>query len=306
MLYKKEFKNWLDETFNGEYTFDGEIKNQKSKVIMTHNKCGYSYTVQVGTFYSMGRRCSNCAGNLKWNTEKYKNYVKQITNDEYDVIGKYTNNNTPIKMIHNKCGYEFNMRPANFKNGNRCPKCAGLKKHTIEEIKNSIFEIVGNEYELLSKEYINNKTPLLFHHNKCGHDFQMASKDFLKKNGNRCPNCKRSKGELEIEKILNKYNLKFESNYRNSGCKNKRNLQFDFKVFLPNSKFCFIEFDGRFHYEPWKNNKKEIKHLQDQKNNDEIKNKFCEDNNIKLIRISYKDFNQLENILIEKLNIDVK
>jgi uncharacterized protein with PIN domain len=241
--------------------------------------------------------------NVKWTDEQWSKYVNDITNNEYTSVGKYNGNNEKTKIKHNKCNNIFEMRPANFKLGNRCPYCAGVKKLNIDIIKKKVYDIVGDEYEVLSKEYINNKTPILFHHTLCNHDFKMTSKDFLKNNGNRCPKCKRSKGELEIEKYLKKYNLSFETNVRNTGCKNKRNLEFDFKIIKDNLIY-FIEFDGKFHYEPFKNNEKEINHLNNQKINDKIKDEFCRKNNFKLIRIYYKDFNNIENILIENLNID--
>ena len=241
--------------------------------------------------------------NIKWTNEQWSNYLNKTTNGEYSSISDYINNNTVTEIYHNKCKNSFKMRPANFKLGNRCPYCAGVKKLTIESIKEKVYNLVEDEYEVLSKEYINNKTPLLFHHNICNHDFYMTSKDFLKNNGNRCPKCKRSKGELYIEKFLKENNLTFRADVRDTGCKNKRNLQFDFEVIKDNTKY-YIEYDGRFHYEPFKNNEKELIHLKNQKTNDKIKDKWCKDNNYKLIRISYKDFNKIDNILNESLNID--
>ena len=302
MIYKKEFKEWFEDNFKNEYKYEGNVETQNSIITVTHLKCKHTYELKAGTFYS-GRRCSKCAGNLKWNTEKLDNFIREITENEYYVIGDYVNNNTPIDIFHEKCKKSFKMRPANFKFGNRCPYCKNRKKKNIDEIKKRVFQLVGNEYTIKSTKYINNKTPLEFHHNKCNNDFLMTSKDFLKNNGNRCPKCKRSKGELEIEKILNKYNIKFISDVRDSGCKNIKNLQFDFKVYLNKEEFCYIEFDGKFHYEPFKNNKKEKEHLKRQIQNDKIKNDFCIENNIKLIRIDYRDFNNIENILIENLNL---
>ena len=43
------------------------------------------------------------------------------------------------------------------------------------------------------------------------------------------------------------------------------------------------------------------KQLQKTIKNDEIKNKYCKDNNITLIRIPYWDFDNIENILKEHL-----
>ena len=62
-----------------------------------------------------------------------------------------------------------------------------------------------------------------------------------------------------------------------------------------------IEFDGKQHFEPVKHFGGKV-NFDKTKKRDEIKNNFCFNNNIKLLRISYKDINNVENILNENLN----
>ena len=76
---------------------------------------------------------------------------------------------------------------------------------------------------------------------------------------------------------------------------NGRQLSFDFQV-----NNVFIEFDGRFHFEPYSSKPEHIKKYLSQKSNDTDKNLWCDENNIKLVRISYKD--NIENILKETFN----
>ena len=73
-------------------------------------------------------------------------------------------------------------------------------------------------------------------------------------------------------------------------CKDIRKLKFDF--FLPDYNVC-IEFDGEQHFKICEWGEKKLK---DSIKKDGIKNSFCENNNIKLLRISYKD------IIYEKIN----
>ena len=75
-------------------------------------------------------------------------------------------------------------------------------------------------------------------------------------------------------------------------CKNKNKLRFDF--YLPDLN-TIIEYDGEHHF-------KENKYfgegnLEYITVNDEIKNQYCIDNKIKLIRIPYWKFDVIENIL---------
>ena len=69
-------------------------------------------------------------------------------------------------------------------------------------------------------------------------------------------------------------------------------LSFDF--YLPELKTC-IEFDGIQHFKPINDfgGKNEFKNVQKR---DNCKNKWCEDNNIKLIRIKYNEIDRIKYI----------
>lgn len=60
----------------------------------------------------------------------------------------------------------------------------GKKKH--KEFITEVFNLVGNEYEVLG-EYIKSNIKILFKHKNCNHNFPMTPNNFL--SGNRCPNC---------------------------------------------------------------------------------------------------------------------
>jgi len=96
---------------------------------------------------------------------------------------------------------------------------------------------------------------------------------------------KTSTGEKLIEVYLNNNKISFIKQKKFEKCKNIKCLRFDF--YLPSKNLC-IEFNGIQHYEPIKNWGGEKKLIY-QKNNDHIKMKFCEENEIKLIIISHKD-----------------
>ena len=89
-----------------------------------------------------------------------------------------------------------------------------------------------------------------------------------------------------VDIALNGYKYKKEVTFE--GCKNKRKLPFDFQVFLEDDSYCLIEIDGVFHYRPQYSEER----FKEQKERDEIKNKFCRDNNIHLLRINYWRFRE--------------
>jgi hypothetical protein len=106
--------------------------------------------------------------------------------------------------------------------------------------------------------------------------------------------CVKSKGNKTISSILSENNIKFTTEKTFKDLKFIGNLRFDFFI---NNEYC-LEFDGIQHYTGWANNKDNL--LYNQKR-DEIKNQWCKDNNIPLIRIPYTKLDTLciEDLLLE-------
>jgi very-short-patch-repair endonuclease len=107
-------------------------------------------------------------------------------------------------------------------------------------------------------------------------------------------------GEKKLEIILSSINVDFIREYEFSDCINpltRNRLRFDF--YIPKYNML-IEFDGRQHHSL----------LNDQSGNDfnkqvyrdSLKNKYCIDNNIKLIRFKSSDYSDLENKVNKIIN----
>ena len=104
----------------------------------------------------------------------------------------------------------------------------------------------------------------------------------------------RSKGENKINDILTKNNYNFEQEYvcHNLTFESKKPARFDFKV-IKDDKFYFIEFDGKQHFDEyhcWGGKDG----LAIRQKHDEIKNSYCEINNIPLIRIPYTKYKSIK------------
>ena len=102
-------------------------------------------------------------------------------------------------------------------------------------------------------------------------------------------------GEQNIEKILKENNIKYIKEYKPIELKNKR---FDFAILNNNNNIDrIIEFDGRQHNDINTKYYSEKQHL-----SDIIKNQWCKDNNIPLVRIPYieRDKVTLELLLGDK------
>ena len=79
-------------------------------------------------------------------------------------------------------------------------------------------------------------------------------------------------------------------------------MPFDFLILnKDNSIFCLIEVDGVYHSKLIGKNAEE--RLEKRQMIDKIKNKYCKDNNIPLLRINYLQFKNIEEILKQYLII---
>lgn len=139
----------------------------------------------------------------------------------------------------------------------------------------------------------------------CGHKWKHDIKHQYLIKGN-CPSCNLTKGEERVRDFLEKYNINYEVEKTFKGCKYKGSLRFDF--YIPSQNAC-IEYDGEQHFDivdfEGGSSEKELKEkLKLNKKRDSIKDKYCKKNGIKLLRIPYYEFDNIENKLIEFLNID--
>lgn len=135
--------------------------------------------------------------------------------------------------------------------------------------------------------------------NECNNSWLAAP--HKRNNGRGCPSCSESKGEKKISKWFSDNKIFFNSQFIFNDCRGiKKPLRFDFAVFKDAEKtklWFLIEYDGKFHYEPIINNKK----LKRQQRNDQRKDDYCNNNNIKLLRIPYWDFDNIEEILYKAI-----
>lgn len=124
--------------------------------------------------------------------------------------------------------------------------------------------------------------------------------------------CVQSSGELYIIQFLKKYNIQYIYQFSFPDCKDKNPLKFDFLIYYKNSNKWFLcEFQGKQHYKPikfssnWTEEYTE-KVFKNYTKRDNIKKEYCKKNNIELFEICYKDFKKIDEILAEKLGIELE
>lgn len=109
--------------------------------------------------------------------------------------------------------------------------------------------------------------------------------------------CISSKGEYKIAQLLKENNINFIKQYTFEDCKgnNGGTLKFDFAIINSNNEILYlIEYDGIQHFEEIDYFKSQT--LEERQQLDKIKDDYCKQNDIRLIRINYK-----EDITIQKL-----
>ena len=134
----KEFEKEVYELVKDEYTFLEEYVTSKTKIEVKHNTCSHEWKVQPGEFLR-GSRCPKCSMKFKRSGSKRKTHkqftseVYELVGDEYSFLDKYKNYITPLKVKHHVCGEIYNVTPACFFQGRRCPNCSLSAKKTTGE-----------------------------------------------------------------------------------------------------------------------------------------------------------------------------
>ena len=278
--------------------------NYKTKVKIICNKHGI-FGQNRYIHIVLGRGCPKC-GNIQshitqtYSTDEFVDRAKLTHQDKYDYsLVEYKNDKSKIKIICPIHGV-FEQTPfSHLINKSGCRIC-GIDiitrkvTHTTEVFINNAKKIHGNKYDYSLIDYKNILTKVKIICPKHGVFEQKPNNHTNQKQG--CPICKLSKGELKIKHYLDSRYVEYKQQHIFPNCKNIKPLPFDF--YLPKYNIC-IEYDGRLHSHPWERSKSSLEKFKKRILLDEIKNKFCKENNIKLIRIDYKDFS----IIDDKINI---
>jgi very-short-patch-repair endonuclease len=276
-----------------KYNYDlVEYINTKIKVKIICGKHGIFE--QTPSSHLTGRGCAPCGNtsslNIVIDKDSFIKESNKIHKNKYDYsLVNYKNTKTKVKIICPTHGI-FEQQPNNHIFGKGCGRCGKTKKLNLDIFLLKSNEIHNFKYDYSLVNFINVKTKVKI---KCPiHNtiFEQTPNHHMK--GIGCPICNESTGEKEIRIFFEKNNIIFERQKTFDGCIHKKKLQFDF--YLSQHNIC-IEFDGLQHYQPieWFGG---IESLKISKIRDQIKNKFCKENNINLIRIKY-DENILDKLL---------
>lgn len=194
-----------------------------------------------------------------------------------------------------KCGNELDVDTRNLNSGHTTS--CGCRQKEIAGLVNTtnMLNYEDNNLKVISQEKSDSQGiaqwQCLCKH--CGNVFITRGSSIRAGYVQSC-GCIHSRGEQKITKILLENNIEFCTQYTFPNLKDKNHLRFDFAIFNKGVLSHLIEFNGKQHYEQadgaWADGF-ELLQLHDNQ-----KQKYCEENNIRLVIIKYD-----EQITLEKL-----
>ena len=301
-------------------SFD-KIENNKSEVQYICPIHGLQ-TTKV-TSIQQGKICYLCsriiAGNKKWShslderrDQLYNMLIEKCNEKGYQLLTpkEKINANTDYIQYLCKTHGEHTMKIGNMIYNDRgCPDCNNDRKKpkALKEYKqiqyipynklqkDVIIERVGNSGGIILNpdDYINNTTKnLQILCPECGEPFITSFRNFTQHDGQLCEKCHnvKSVGENKISIYLRNRDISFIHEKWFSDCRAIKPLPFDFYIEELN---CIIEYDGIHHFAPVYG---EDIFLTIQYH-DWIKNEYCKNHGIKIIRIPYWDIDKIDEIL---------
>ena len=249
--------------------------------------------------------CGVCNGNNR-NTYDFKMMMEKI-NPDIEIIGEYKYARENISCRCKIDGHEWVAKAYNLLSGFGCPICGlkkrGLSRRVTYEDKIAKLQKIHPDIEFLS-------VPELVHDNVkcrckiCGAVWEATYVNLTKEHKpTGCPHCTYSQSEKSVMSLLDKWDIKYKTQYRFDDLRDIHKLPFDF--YLEYSG-VLIEFDGEQHYKlvhrfkddpDFQRAKREfdiiVKH-------DNMKSDYCFGHNIPLIRIPYWHRDDLEYFLFDE------
>lgn len=275
-----------------------------------------------GCYLGKSNQCPECASQIQREnrTITIQQLKDKIANSEnkvikenhhildfkYDVSGNiitddFGNNQVELRCSRYNHKSKFNQSATNIGIQIGCLDCLKIKKKKDA----NFFSVEVNEklkkYNLLEDFEYNNKIDRDKNDNilvnlickSCEKPFVWCYKTRI--HTAKCENCNSGDtiGESKIEKILKNNKIKFDKQKNFKGMRYKQPLFCDF--YLPNYNLV-VEYDGHLHFEPveYMGGQKTFEKTQ---NRDAVKNKYCLENDINILRIPYWHYLEIEMII---------
>ena len=292
-----------------------EIPNKKNK----SGYCGICYPIKMEREIKARKtyNCQRCGASIFSNNNDVikrcivRGYCYNCLKDERHNIevddASYWHRECPT--CKKKISYQTysGYYSGNRKNGD-CLDCCKLKlggkiKSTTPEFIQKSIGVHGSIYDYSKVDYKGVLKKVIIVCKKHG-DFLQSPQEHL--NGHGCSVCYASHGERQVRRFLEKNSIEYHAQKTFVDCinpKTGRNLYYDF--YVPH-KNLLIEFDGSQHHRETPcgqlgRHKMTIHDWENIKYRDNIKNLYAENKNIDLLRITYKQIDDVDIILRKEI-----
>ena len=274
------------------------LKERKNGKIIWHCQCDCGNVRDVVSTTLQRGLCLSCGCLQKEQASKA---------NAYDIAGQKFNYLTAIERVPGgkwkcqcDCGNITYVQTTKLVNG-LTKSCGCYQKQRISET--SLKDLTNQRF---GKLVVLERDPNFIKKVKwickcdCGNIISCWGNNLSSGNVSSCGCEKKSHGEQKITQLLIDNNIPFETEYSFEDCinpKTGRRLRFDFFV---NKKYL-IEYDGIQHHIS-SNNIGWGENIEDIQYRDSIKDKYCKEHNIPLIRIPYTKYNTLtiNDLLLQK------
>jgi len=283
-----------------------DIQGGNSKIKLWCGKCDYYWNPTISAHINGGTGCRSCAKMLPVTYDSFIKSTQTVHRDKYsyelvspdDIKGA----KSVINIICLTCKYQWPTTIDSHINSKyNCPRCLQCLTHTLETLICKIIEIHGNkiDYSLIKDEHIrNNRSNVPLVCNKCKKCWSPTIATLVNKKCG-CPRCKISKGERACLKILLSKNICVEEQFK---IKELGRKKFDFMIEHEGSKYI-IEFDGAQHFKFVEFFHKDIKTFIARQETDILKTSIALKNGYNIIRIDYKQIDNIEFHISEALKL---
>ena len=275
-------------------------------------QCECGNTISVSTTDLKDGHIKSCG--CKTHEIQQKNKMKDIQNQRFGKLialepdfEKSKNSHGIVWLCKCDCGNNAYVKATQLLQG-KTKSCGCLLKEVLTKrnIENREVQI-GKQYGYLlvtgdggyTQKGNNNRHISLCKCLKCGRENIPIIDNYLQTGRIKSCGCLNSSiGEVFIQFLLEENNISFIKEYTPININYK--YRYDFAIFENDILSYLIEFDGIQHFQVnggWNT----VKNFNKTQEHDKIKNQWCKDNNIPLIRIPYTHLNDLclEDLLLE-------
>ena len=189
----EEIKQELFEINSNIEILDNVYTGHKQKLNCKCKICNYEWKTDRHHLIDRKTGCSRCAGVEKLTLEVVKERVSKISPNIEILSTEYINGGHHLDCKCKVCNYEWKALPKNLFKGKGCSVCKNVKKYTLQEIKDLVFEINPN-IKILSTEYKGKHEHLNLKCKICNHGW-ITSAHALTHGKTGCPKCS---GHLQL------------------------------------------------------------------------------------------------------------